>query len=416
MKKFLTILLSAFFLAANAQDVIVKQDGSTILSKVLEIGTSEIKYKKWDNLEGPTYTINIKDIQTLNYQNGTKETFENKKETVPSKSTTGFIEIQPGIGITEGYKGELGLKIGFLTKASDNFKWGLGIGAQALNYEFSEIPLVPIFMRLEYQANSNSKNSFFAHLDAGYNLNIDNFDEGSIQLNPTLGSYFGNTYIGIGYIGSILTKSGSDTYHGVNFTLGQRFGNPIAKSHHGTGMKRFMSHTKGAISIGGVLGITNVSYSDDYQHKIDGTMGSGANVNLAWTYMFNDHFDFGIGTGIGERSVLEGISNEYDSFSNTKDIVIPLFLRAEYTFFNKEKKIRPFIRADVGKLFGIDYDFGMYLQPQVGVKYKKWFASIGLESTSVDLINEYTESNFYNLHDFDNKSMLNPVLNIGIEF
>ena len=38
-----------------SQDIIVKKDGSTIISKVLEVGTSEIKYKKVSNQDGPTY-------------------------------------------------------------------------------------------------------------------------------------------------------------------------------------------------------------------------------------------------------------------------------------------------------------------------------------------------------------------------
>ena len=42
---------------ALAQDVIVKQDGGTILSKVLEIGTQEIAYKKWNSQDGPVYKI-----------------------------------------------------------------------------------------------------------------------------------------------------------------------------------------------------------------------------------------------------------------------------------------------------------------------------------------------------------------------
>lgn len=46
MNKILLILFS--FVCSNGlvQDVIVKKDGSTILSKVLEVNTSEIKYKK----------------------------------------------------------------------------------------------------------------------------------------------------------------------------------------------------------------------------------------------------------------------------------------------------------------------------------------------------------------------------------
>ncbi len=62
-------------MSVSAQDVIVKKDGSTILSKVLEVGQEEIKYKKFDNLEGPTYSIQKSELQSINYQNGAKDTF-----------------------------------------------------------------------------------------------------------------------------------------------------------------------------------------------------------------------------------------------------------------------------------------------------------------------------------------------------
>ncbi len=79
MKKIL--LLMVFFAStftASAQDVIVKKDGSTILSKVIEIGTTEVKYKKWNNQNGPNYTIAKSDVQAINYENGEKETFGNE--------------------------------------------------------------------------------------------------------------------------------------------------------------------------------------------------------------------------------------------------------------------------------------------------------------------------------------------------
>ena len=58
-----------------AQDVIVKKDGSTILSKVIEIGTTEVKYKKFSNQNGPNYSILKTEIQAINYEDGEKETF-----------------------------------------------------------------------------------------------------------------------------------------------------------------------------------------------------------------------------------------------------------------------------------------------------------------------------------------------------
>lgn len=69
----------------QAQDVIVKKDGSTILSKVLEVNTSDIKYKKFSNQNGPTYTINKSEILAINYENGDKDEFSN----VPATNTSG---------------------------------------------------------------------------------------------------------------------------------------------------------------------------------------------------------------------------------------------------------------------------------------------------------------------------------------
>ena len=70
-----------------AQDVIVKKDGSTILSKVTDISSTEIKYKKFSNQQGPTYTISTADVLSINYENGDKDTFGgNSSTSVKEKS------------------------------------------------------------------------------------------------------------------------------------------------------------------------------------------------------------------------------------------------------------------------------------------------------------------------------------------
>lgn len=58
-----------------AQDIIVKKDGSIIHSKVLELNSSEIKYKKYSNLEGPIYVLNKTELLSINYENGEIEQF-----------------------------------------------------------------------------------------------------------------------------------------------------------------------------------------------------------------------------------------------------------------------------------------------------------------------------------------------------
>ena len=69
------ILVFGFMKISYAQDVIIKNDNSTIECKVLKIGNSEIEYKKWTNLDGPTYVINILDVSNIKYQNGDVDDF-----------------------------------------------------------------------------------------------------------------------------------------------------------------------------------------------------------------------------------------------------------------------------------------------------------------------------------------------------
>ena len=74
MKKLsLLVVLFCTSLMVMAQDVIVKKDGSTIQSKVMEISGTEIKYKKWSNQEGPLYSITRDEVYSINYQNGEVE-------------------------------------------------------------------------------------------------------------------------------------------------------------------------------------------------------------------------------------------------------------------------------------------------------------------------------------------------------
>ena len=67
-------------LTATAQDIIVLQDGDLKQVKVIEVGENDVKYKKWENIDGPTYTISISNILSINYQNGSKDSFADYKE------------------------------------------------------------------------------------------------------------------------------------------------------------------------------------------------------------------------------------------------------------------------------------------------------------------------------------------------
>lgn len=62
-------------------DIIILKDGKEIKAKVLEITTSEIKYKECSNLNGPIFTKTKSDVFMVKYPNGTNtviESIENK--------------------------------------------------------------------------------------------------------------------------------------------------------------------------------------------------------------------------------------------------------------------------------------------------------------------------------------------------
>jgi hypothetical protein len=76
MKIFITALFCfSFTISTHAQDKIMFIDGTEILSKVIEINNNEIKYKQFDNQNGPTIITLKKNIFIIKYENGTKEVF-----------------------------------------------------------------------------------------------------------------------------------------------------------------------------------------------------------------------------------------------------------------------------------------------------------------------------------------------------
>lgn len=93
MRKIL-LILAVIVLNVNAQDVIVKKDGSTILSKVMEVNPGDIKYKKFSNPNGPTYTIVKADVMSVNYENGEKETFTEADNSATSAIPTTKTEVK----------------------------------------------------------------------------------------------------------------------------------------------------------------------------------------------------------------------------------------------------------------------------------------------------------------------------------
>lgn len=88
--KNILIVLFCFFLINNlfSQDLIMLKDGSEIKSKVTEVNIQDIKYKKYENPDGPTYTIPKNKVFLIKYSNGSKDIIS---ENVTQKSKIYFI-------------------------------------------------------------------------------------------------------------------------------------------------------------------------------------------------------------------------------------------------------------------------------------------------------------------------------------
>ncbi|MBR4131135.1 MAG: hypothetical protein IKU02_09505 [Bacteroidaceae bacterium] len=76
MKKIILFaLLTTSFLSTNAQDILVRKSGEAENVKVLEISSTEVKYKKSTNEDGPTFVEKCSNLYSIKYNNGDIQTF-----------------------------------------------------------------------------------------------------------------------------------------------------------------------------------------------------------------------------------------------------------------------------------------------------------------------------------------------------
>ena len=78
------LLLAIVFIStlSFSQDIITTKAGEDILAKISEVGHTEIKYRKFDNLDGPMFTLLRSDVLMIRYENGTKDIFNEEPKPV----------------------------------------------------------------------------------------------------------------------------------------------------------------------------------------------------------------------------------------------------------------------------------------------------------------------------------------------
>src|SRR5438094_5746172 len=78
MKKILLSFaaLVLVFSFSFSQDKIYRNNGKIVEAKILEIGSDEIKYKEFHNLDGPIYVLETDRIKKVVFANGTVQKFQ----------------------------------------------------------------------------------------------------------------------------------------------------------------------------------------------------------------------------------------------------------------------------------------------------------------------------------------------------
>ena len=66
----LLIALALIFSSSYSQDKIYRNNGKIIEAKILEIGSDEIRYKEFNNLDGPVYILETDKIKKIVFENG----------------------------------------------------------------------------------------------------------------------------------------------------------------------------------------------------------------------------------------------------------------------------------------------------------------------------------------------------------
>ena len=141
----LLIALVLIFSSSYSQDKIYRNNGKIVEAKILEIGSDEIRYKEFNNPDGPVYILETDKIKKIVFENGKSQQFhDNLKD--PERYAGqlnkaiklnflsplyGYTEIgfEKSTGVGKGFEFSLGIiglgkseTIEFYTNAIGNYK------------------------------------------------------------------------------------------------------------------------------------------------------------------------------------------------------------------------------------------------------------------------------------------------------
>lgn len=146
-RSFILFMIAVLFGGlVSAQDLIIKVDGEEIQTKIIEVTSNEIRYRLYDQPEGPVRSISKSEVFLVIYEDGRRESFSTEVteeqlveevedvedvedvEEVRTPSTPGgykgnFVAIGVGYGVSYG-----GLGTRFQWRVGGNVGFGLNAG------------------------------------------------------------------------------------------------------------------------------------------------------------------------------------------------------------------------------------------------------------------------------------------------
>jgi hypothetical protein len=215
MKRILFLLLIG--LSSNlifAQDIIVKQSGDEIKTKILEITSETIKYKEFEFQDGPTRNINISEVFMVIYENGKREKFtsiENQTSKEISKNEvsnddykgnyfmlgTGYGNSYGGIGLRIQWR--MGGNQGFGVHAGAGYFPGAPILASA-GVKF--FPYKDLYINAQFGLTGYEEYYEYYEYYDGYSYDYRYYDESHILFGPSFlvgGDWTWGSKVGYGF-------------------------------------------------------------------------------------------------------------------------------------------------------------------------------------------------------------------------
>lgn len=187
MKTLLTLLvLISLAKSLRAQDIIILKNGDDMNVKVTEITPDNIKFKKPDDLDGPSYSIPKSEVFFIKYKNGKKDIFNSLSQEFAEKNSI-----------------ELGCDLSFFnTSFKDNYN----------NYNFSVVsfdPHLDLLITKEFELGIVAGITSVASGTSGFT-----WDKSNISISPAYNIKVGNaTYIFI----DLIAGFNSLTIRGYNY-------------------------------------------------------------------------------------------------------------------------------------------------------------------------------------------------------